>query len=146
MPRKRKSPGSGGARQGKPGVAYGQRTDMNRSTQPITVASGQTYGSRQEQVDAQRAIPLPAPAPPPAPTAQGTVTAGPLTPLSAPTQRPDEPLTAGLPMGAGPGPEALGPLGSPESDVVDILRGVYGAYPTEEIRGLIEQLQNQGQF
>lgn len=30
------------------------------------------------------------------------------TPLFAPSQRPDEPITAGIPMGAGPGPEALG--------------------------------------
>ena len=32
----------------------------------------------------------------------------PVTPLSAPTQRPNEPVTAGSPLGAGPGPEALG--------------------------------------
>jgi hypothetical protein len=31
-----------------------------------------------------------------------------VTPLFAPSQRPDEPITAGIAMGAGPGPEALG--------------------------------------
>jgi len=31
----------------------------------------------------------------------------PITPLFAPTQRPDEPITAGVAVGAGPGPEAL---------------------------------------
>ena len=31
----------------------------------------------------------------------------PITPLFAPTQRPDEPITAGIARGAGPGPEAL---------------------------------------
>jgi len=31
-----------------------------------------------------------------------------VTPLYAPTQRPEEPVTAGIPMGAGPGPEILG--------------------------------------
>jgi hypothetical protein len=31
-----------------------------------------------------------------------------VTPLFAPSQRPDEPITAGIPMGAGPGPEVLG--------------------------------------
>lgn len=31
-----------------------------------------------------------------------------ITPLYAPSQRPDEPITAGIGMGAGPGPEALG--------------------------------------
>lgn len=33
--------------------------------------------------------------------------AGMLGPLDAPTQRPNEPLTAGLPSGPGPGPGAL---------------------------------------
>jgi hypothetical protein len=32
----------------------------------------------------------------------------PVTPLYAPTQRPDEPITTGIPMGAGAGPEVLG--------------------------------------
>lgn len=32
----------------------------------------------------------------------------PVTPLYAPTQRPDEPITTGIPMGAGAGPEILG--------------------------------------
>ena len=31
-----------------------------------------------------------------------------VTPLYAPTQRPDEPITTGIAMGAGPGPEILG--------------------------------------
>jgi hypothetical protein len=31
----------------------------------------------------------------------------PVTPLFAPSQRPDEPVTAGVAVGAGPGPEAL---------------------------------------
>jgi hypothetical protein len=31
-----------------------------------------------------------------------------LTPLLAPTQRPNEPVTTGAPVGAGSGPEALG--------------------------------------
>ena len=39
----------------------------------------------------------------------------PVTPLFAPTQRPDEPITAGIPMGAGPGPEVLG-INAPSAD------------------------------
>jgi hypothetical protein len=31
-----------------------------------------------------------------------------VTPLFAPTQRPDEPITSGIAMGAGPGPEVMG--------------------------------------
>ena len=43
----------------------------------------------------------------------------PVTPLYAPTQRPEEPITAGIPMGAGPGPEVLGinqPMTDTDSD------------------------------
>lgn len=32
----------------------------------------------------------------------------PITPIGAPTQRPSEPVTAGAPVGPGPGPEVLG--------------------------------------
>jgi hypothetical protein len=45
---------------------------------------------------------------------QGALMAGerstmaPVTPITAPTERPEEPETAGMPFGEGPGPEALG--------------------------------------
>jgi hypothetical protein len=68
---------------------------MNGS-QPVQAASGQTYGKRKEQEDAQRAIPLPS-------------AAEQVVPLSAPTTRPGEPVMHGAPMGAGAGPEVLGP-------------------------------------
>jgi hypothetical protein len=44
----------------------------------------------------------------------------PITPLFAPTQRPEEPITAGAPIGAGPGPEVLGiaPRGEKLSDAL----------------------------
>jgi hypothetical protein len=38
----------------------------------------------------------------------GSAPASPIVPLGAPTQQPGTPVTAGAPMGAGPGPEALG--------------------------------------
>ena len=39
----------------------------------------------------------------------------PVTPLYAPTERPEEPITAGIAMGAGPGPEVLG-INQPSAD------------------------------
>jgi len=39
----------------------------------------------------------------------------PVTPLYAPTQRPEEPITTGIPMGAGAGPEVLG-MNQPSAD------------------------------
>lgn len=45
-----------------------------------------------------------------APSQQG------ITPLFAPTQRPDEPITTGIAMGPGAGPEALGLSNARQSD------------------------------
>ena len=108
MPRTRKR--QGGARQGQPGQAYPQRTDLN--AQKIAVAPGQTYGKGAEQEAAQRALPMAgqAPVPPPGGAAAPPATGpgpGAGGAFSRPTDRPDEPMTAGVPMGPGPGPEAL---------------------------------------
>jgi hypothetical protein len=47
--------------------------------------------------------------------------------LSQPTQRPMEPLSAGLPSGPGPGPEALGmPMRSPLGETLRQLSNVSG--------------------
>jgi hypothetical protein len=46
----------------------------------------------------------------------------PVTPLYAPSQRPDEPITTGIPMGPGAGPEILG-MNAPMQDTdVDMQR------------------------
>lgn len=111
----------GGRRAGAPGKAYSNRTDLNR-TVPISAPTGQAYGARAEQIAAQRAIPIARPATDSVPVAPGPVAGGAaglggatspgpavpprdVTPLGAPTDRPDEPVTAGVPVGPGPGPE-----------------------------------------
>lgn len=88
---------SGGARQGQPGKAYTNRTDLaaNRATQPITTVPGQTYGKQAEQAAAQQVNPLPQATPMRMPS------------FSRPSERPNEPVTTGLPMGPGPGPEVM---------------------------------------
>jgi len=56
--------------------------------------------------------------------------------------RPDEAITAGMDMGAGPGSEALGGLGqvgSPD-DAVMGLRAAYAVYPSEELRAILEAI------
>ena len=90
--------------------ALSQRTDG----QPVRPVTGLPYGENADFQDLQSSAPMAqAPAPPPmtrgnagrsAPT--GTGDAGGIVPLDAPTQRPDEPLTAGNPYGPGPGPRA----------------------------------------
>jgi hypothetical protein len=114
----------GGRRTGTPGKAYANRTDLNL---PAQAAAGQQYGKRTQQIAAQRAMPMGRPSTDAVPQGRGGAPSGPaappagpmpgsLMPLDAPTQRPGEPVTTGLPVGAGAGPEALGPLGQLESD------------------------------
>ena len=146
--------GRGGARQGTPGQAYGNRTDLNASL-PVQTVTGQGYGVAAAQQAAQRAIPVAAQPVPGAnaPVAQG---AGPLaqpeTPQSPvasltsqlsptqmypgelkfghPTDAPNEPITAGLPFGDGPGPEAMATnFASPLSQTLGTLARAADASP-----------------
>lgn len=94
---------------------------MPRKARPIPkqqFPTGLPYGRQQELQQQARALPTTPPparqaAPPPAPAdALNKITADgwdlpAVTPLNAPTQRPGEPVTAGLPIGLGPGPEIL---------------------------------------
>jgi hypothetical protein len=126
----------GGRRSGSPGATYTNRSDLN--AQPVRTAPGQPYGQAVAQQRAQQAIPLPATPPVQASPAPAV----PPDPgmLHAPSARPGEPVTAGLPVGAGPGPEALGTI--PQND--QILSNLYAAYranPTEGLRALIEQTE-----
>jgi len=72
----------------------------------MMAARGQTYGKRKEQMDAQRAVPMgrsPVETQQvirPVPGAPGS--------LTAPSVRPDEPITAGASFGPGPGPMSAG--------------------------------------
>ena len=128
MPRPNKA---GGAVQGKVGAAKSNRTDLQGSV-PVAVAPSQQYGERAQQQAAQRTVPVgvsPMPSPTPTPTAapapggQPMPGAPPQRPAAAfpspppggpgvlpwqhPTNRPNEPVTTGLPTGPGAGPEAL---------------------------------------
>ena len=81
----------GGKRQGTPGKGYSNRTDMGMRYDMASSQTAATGGMR-------------APAPPAIETYPED------TPmLLDPTARPGEPVTAGVPTGPGPGPEALAP-------------------------------------
>ena len=112
------------------------------------VAKGQTYGKRKQQEDAQRAVPMgrapveiqaqqAAQVRRPTPNAPGS--------LTAPTARPNEPITAGAPFGAGPGPEAMGlPMIRPSEDVaVSELRRIMMSYPSDELADLLDAYESQ---
>ena len=151
MVRPRKAPmpdgraANGGARQGTPGVAYGNRRDLQ--TQKPTAATGQTYGAAGAQLAAQRAVPLAGTAagvPPAPPGAPGISTAAPPPPpdLYRPTERPGEPVTHGLPTGPGAGPEALPIQQTSAADPVAIqIRAMFAANPNnQELADLVAEL------
>lgn len=119
---------SGGPRVGAPGATYSNRTDLNQ--QPIRTATGQPYGVAGQQRAAQQAAPLPQKAPPPN-----------FADLHGPTARPEEPVTAGAALGAGPGPAeaGIGPGGT-SNDVQAYLEGLYRAYPTDDLGNLLEAI------
>lgn len=94
--------GRGGPRSGAPGQAYGNRSDLNGGTQAPQAAPGQVYGQRQDQLNAQQAVPLPEQAPPGAGPPQPAPQPGGLTPPTAGSARPDQPITAGIDSGPGP--------------------------------------------
>lgn len=124
----------------------------------VTAATGQQYGAATAQRAAQRALPMgpppaPATAPPAGPAGPGAATApgpaspgpGAVVPLSAPSMRPNEPVTAGLPVGPGAGVEVnpFNNVGSPD-DAALALRAAYSAYPSEELRAILERIDLDG--
>lgn len=62
--------------------------------------------------------------------------------LDDPTGRPNEPLTAGLDMGAGAGPEAIGPL--PPNPAIQNVQAAYLANPTPQLRRVLARLRSEG--
>lgn len=107
-----------------------RKTQTGRPAAPMVTVTGQQYGAGPAQAQLQRAMPAPAapttpkagptstpstapamptPSRPPAdPMALAAALRGRVGLLAPATQRPTEPVTAGLTTGPGPGPEVLG--------------------------------------
>ena len=114
--------------QGAPGVSYPQRTDLN--AQPVRAATGQPYGVAGQQRAAQQAVPVPQERQLP-------------TPLSAPSSRPGEPITAGAPFGPGRNaPRIRAQVPQPvvpgsRQDVLLTLQEAYRLYPSDDLLDMI---------
>ena len=83
--------------------AMSRRTDG----QGARYMAGGEYGEGQEMMDLQTSAPMSKAPSAPRPRTGRQIVAEemtPPTPLFAPTERPDEPITAGAPFGPGPGP------------------------------------------
>ena len=68
----------------------------------------------------------------------------PVTPLYAPTQRPDEPITTGIVPGPGAGPEALGMRTMSQEKLSDILATMLPFDESGEIGLLYQQALSRG--
>lgn len=124
----------GGRRGGRPGEKYPNRTDLATAprTAPTVAITGQDYGQATATAQTQQAV-----------TAAAQAVRPPAVNFHDPnTDNPNEPVTAGLRTGPGPGPEVLG-LPSRTSD---LLRKALLEYPdADDIRDLVEILGEQGE-
>ena len=127
--------------------ALSQRTDGGPAdTQAAQYVSGLPYGEGQALMQMQGAAPMAAAPQMPA--------SAPIVPLNAPTQRPDEPVTAGADAGPGPGMDSLG-LGARDAAASDAFRSTLVSYmpalmciaanpnTSPETRNVIRQLRER---
>ena len=126
-------------------MAYSNRTDLNNSMNPkvaVQTAKGQTYGKATEQRNAQKAMPMGAsPA-----DARPQVTPGSLGAFNRPTERPQEPITAGVDFGAGPSAIQAGvnqPIRTVDP-VLDRLRQIYQSFPNDDLADLVDSFAVDG--
>lgn len=138
MPRKRTTPDNPAPVSG-PG-ALSARTDggPGSQTQPLREIPGQPYGEGQALLEQQRAAPLPASGSPSSPVAGA---AGPPRAVPnpfGPTERPNEPITAGMRLGPGRTPQAT--FLEPDPDTM--LKAMYRVYPHPRIAQLMKGGRN----
>ena len=92
-----------------PRKARPNRTDM--LAQPVKTPTGGKYGAAKQLAAAQQAVPMAQQAPAGQVNMQNALAQAQAfqmpVGLAAPTERPAEPITAGMDMGAGPGSEML---------------------------------------
>jgi hypothetical protein len=124
-------------------------SDIQAGTNRVAIqaATGQTYGEAGKQMAAQRAVPMGAP--PTEATGQPQMRRpmpGSLGDLTRPTERPDEPITAGADFGAGPSSLQAGILPAPSAsnDVLEQLLYLNRLYPNPDVENLISVIRDGG--
>jgi hypothetical protein len=112
-------------------------------TQPARYISGLPYGEGQATMAQQQSAPMAGPNKSASSNANPMAAMlEPMTPLTAPTQRPNEPLTTGMDFGAGPGSEALSlPR---ERSLSEVLASMIDIDPTGEVQDLYNFVASRG--
>jgi hypothetical protein len=117
--------------------AQAKRTDLNVSQQPTRYISGLPYGEGQATYNQQKAAPM-------AVNPLAEVVSD-VTPITAFTQRKEEPITAGIDIGAGPGSEAL-PLMpmQPQPSLADTFNQLIKFDPSGDAELIYRRLVDEG--
>jgi hypothetical protein len=110
-------------------------------TQAPQYISGLPYGQGQATMQQQQSAPMAgSPTPTAAPMPMPSLPS--VTPLTAPTERPDEPLTAGMDFGPGPGSEALNL--PKQRGLSEILSSMIDLDPTGDVQDLYDFVASRG--
>jgi hypothetical protein len=115
--------------------------DGQSGTQSARYISGLAYGEGQATMQQQQSAPMAGPSQVEASSPLGATMPS-VTPLTAPTERPNEPLTTGMDFGAGPGSEALNlPR---ERSLSEILASMIDIDPTGDVQELYDYVASRG--
>jgi hypothetical protein len=125
--------------------AYPNRSDLRNPANRVArrAAPGQTYGEAGRQLASQQAVPMAAP-PTEIASQRPRIQPGSMGGLTRPTDRPEEPLTAGAPFGAGRTPTRAMMVPRRNDPVLDELRALYAAYPSEELADMLDSYVREG--
>lgn len=114
-----------------------KRTDLNVSNQPARYISGLPYGQGQATYEQQMAAPMAV-----NPLAE---VASEIVPITAPTTRPQEPISAGMDFGPGPGSEALPMMAPrPTQSLADTFNQLIKFDPSGDAELVYRQLVDEG--
>lgn len=111
-----------------------KRTDLNVSNQPARYISGLPYGQGQATYDQQTAAPM---------AAINDTAMLPVTELLAPTNLPNQPITAGVDFGPGPGSEVIN-LPNTQPTVLSVLRQIAQNDPSGETDLIFQSMLEKG--
>ena len=124
---------------------YSNRTDLQNPAAKMaaTAAKGQAYGEAGKQIAAQQAVPMGAS---PASMMPQGIVPGSMGALDRMTERPNEPITAGMDFGAGPSMAQAGiPIVAPGfNDAIEELKVLYRQFPNDDLANLLSAMLNEG--
>jgi hypothetical protein len=117
--------------------AQSKRTDLNVSKQPTRYISGMPYGEGQATYEQQASAPM-------AVNPFAEVVSD-ITPITAMTTRPDEPITSGIDIGAGPGSEIMQNLPTqPQPSLADTFNQLIKFDPSGDTELIYRRLVDEG--